>query len=77
MSMWVSLNQDLIEQECRDRDAELIKIYQAQRAMEIVGYQSSTVRLRARAAGLLLRLAVILDKRIAEREPQMSTLRHA
>jgi hypothetical protein len=77
MSMWVSLNQDLIEQECRDRDAELRKIYEGRRAMEIVGYQSSGTRLRTRAAGLLLRIAVILDKRIAEREPQLSSLRHA
>jgi hypothetical protein len=77
MNMWMSLNQDLIEQERRDRDAELRKIYEGRRAMEIVGYQSPGTRLRAHAAGLLLRLAVILDKRIAEREPQMSTLRHA
>jgi hypothetical protein len=76
MHMWVTLNQDLIEQERRDRDEELLRIYRSHRAMEIVGYQSTGARLRSRAAGLLLRLAVILDKHIAEREPQMSSLRH-
>ena len=70
MNMWMSLNQDLIEQERRDRNAELRKIYEGRRAMEIIGYQSTGTRLRARAAGLLLRLAVALDKRIAEHEQQ-------
>lgn len=72
MNMWMSLNQDLIEQECRDRNEELRKIYEGRKAMQIVGYQSPATRLRARAAGLLLRLAVILDNRIAEHEQQAS-----
>jgi hypothetical protein len=70
MNMWMSLNLDLIEQERRDRNEELRKIYEGRRAMEIAGYQSPGTRLRARAAGLLLRLAVALDKRIAEHEPE-------
>jgi hypothetical protein len=77
MNMWVTLNQDLIEQERWDRNNEIRKIYESRRAMEIIGYQSPGARLRARAAGLLLRLAVSLDKHVTDREPQISSLRHA
>lgn len=77
MSMWISLNQELIEQERRERDAEILAIYRQRRALELAGYEPAGARLRARAAGWLLRLAVLLDKRVAEAGPQVAALRVA
>jgi hypothetical protein len=60
-SMWVSLNQDLIDMEQDQRQKEIATIYKQRRALELAGYVPLGTRVRARFAGLLLRLAVRLD----------------
>lgn len=75
--MWISLNQELIEQERWERNREIAAIYRQRQMLEIIGYESPTERLRSRAAGWLLRLAVLLDKRVTDGGPRVSSLNMA
>lgn len=69
MNMWVTLNQDLIEQERWQRDHEIAAIYKQRQVLELIGYRSPGARLRSAAAGWLLRLAVRLDGQVATLRP--------
>jgi hypothetical protein len=73
--MWVSLSQELMDEERDSRLRTLDAHYRRQELLRLAGYVSPTARLRSRAAGALLRLAMALDGRIVEASPR--TLRHA
>lgn len=81
MHTWQTLNPYILEEEQRSRLATARNLRLKQEMLAEAGYRSSGVRLRAVAAGWLLRLALLLDARItAPMSDQASPapgLRHA
>jgi hypothetical protein len=72
MLMWLTPNWDIVEEQQRERLAEIKAIYEQRRQLELAGYVPPSGRVRATAARWLLRLAVLLDRGSVE-----PTLRHA
>jgi hypothetical protein len=62
-----TLNPDLIEMEQEERIAALCKEFERRERLALAGYQPPAARARATLAACLLRLAVLLDERIASR----------
>lgn len=65
MHTWQTLNPYLLEEEQRGRLATARNLRLKQEMLAAAGYRSSGVRLRGVVAGWLLRLALLLDARIA------------